>query len=74
MHTCTQALRPVVNIGNVHTCREFLWVYLSQTDHNCQETKSQWIENFLQKMAVLYLILYITIKGEGVRGLHEIHW
>ena len=58
---------------NVQMFREVLWVYLSQTD-NCWEAKPQQIEKMLQKMVVLHLILYISIKKEDVSGLHEIHW
>ena len=46
---------------------------MSQTDDNHWEGKSQPIEEMLQKMAVLPFILYIRIKGEDVRGFHEIH-
>ena len=52
-----------VDIRNVHTCREFLWVYLSQADDNCQEAISQQIEKMLWIMAVLQFILIITIEG-----------
>ena len=41
---------------------------MSQTDENCQEAKSQWTEKILQRMAVLHCILYITIKGRGVKS------
>ena len=56
---------------SVQTCREILWVYLSQTDDNCQEAKSQRIWKMLWRMAVLQHILYIRIK-RGDIGLHEI--
>ena len=57
----------------MQTCREFLLVYLSQTDTNCWEAKSQGIEKMLQEIVALPLTLYIRIK-EDVRGSHEIHW
>ena len=47
---------------------KFLWVYLSQTEDNCWEAKSQWIENMLKRTAILYLILNITIKAGGIKG------
>ena len=40
-----------VDIRNVQTCAEFFWVYLSQSDDNFQEAKSQWTENSLWRMA-----------------------
>lgn len=53
----------IVNIRNVQTCRELLWIYLSQSDDNCWETKSQLLEKMLQRVAVLRLILYIAVTG-----------
>ena len=38
-----------VNIRNVQTCREFLWVSLSQTEVNCKEAKPQIWENAPEK-------------------------
>ena len=58
-----------VNVRNIQNCREFLWVYLSQTD-NCQEAKSRWIEKTLQRMAILQPILHIRIRGGNWRGCY----
>ena len=41
---------------------------------SCWEAKSQQIEKMLQRMALLHFTLYIRIKGEDIRALHEIHW
>ena len=57
----------------VQTYTKFLWVYLSQTEYNCQEAKPQWTEKMLQRTAVLQLILYNRIKGEDKGRLHEIY-
>ena len=38
-----------------------------------QEAKPQWIKKMLGKMTDLQIILYIRIKGGGIRGLQEIH-
>lgn len=54
-----------VAIRNAQTSRECLWVFLNQTDDNCQETIS--LEKMLQRMAVLQLILCIRIKGEALK-------
>lgn len=59
----------IVNVRKIQTYRGFLGVYLSQTDNNCWEAKSQWIEEVLQKMAILHLILYIRIKGRDIKGV-----
>lgn len=68
---------PCIDVRNIQTCRAFLWAYLNQTDDNCQETKSQWIEKMLRRMAVLQFILYTQnqrrrrkkgyMKSTGVR-------
>lgn len=58
----------IVNVRKIQTYRGFLGVYLSQTN-NCWEVKSQWIEEVLQKMAILHLILYIRIKGRDIKGV-----
>ena len=47
-------------------------VYLSQTNDNCRETKSQWSEKILWRTATLLLNLYIRIKGGDKRMLYEI--
>lgn len=46
---------------NVQTCREILWVCLSQSDDHYREGKSQKIKKKLRRMAVLQLTLYIRI-------------
>ena len=46
-------------------CREFSWVYLNQTDSNCQETKSQWIQKMLWGMAALPLFSTLESKEEA---------
>ena len=48
----------------VQTCKNFL-VYLSQTDDNCQEAKSQQIEKMLRRMAVLPLLHWNSGEGNG---------
>ena len=49
-----------VNERNVQTCREFLWMYLSQTDNNWWEAESQQAEKMLWKngSSAPYLIHY----------------
>lgn len=37
------------------------------TDSDCQEANSQRVEKMLHRMAALQFILYITMKGGGVR-------
>ena len=49
-------------------------IYLSQTDDNCWEARSQQTEKVLRRMAVLPLTLYTRIKARDVRRLHEIPW
>ena len=44
-------------------------VYLSQTNDNCRETKSQWSEKILWRTATLLLNLYIRIKGGDKRDV-----
>lgn len=53
-----------VDVRKVLTCREFLWVYLCQTNDNFQEAESQEIEKMLQTTAILQLILFIRSKEE----------
>ena len=49
-------------VTNVQMCREFLWVYLSQSDDVCQGTRSQ----MLQRITVLQLFekMYLKLKRE----------
>ena len=56
-----------VDVSHGQACREFFWAYVSQTDNYCQKAKSQRIEKMLGRMAVLWLILYIRIKGGNVK-------
>ena len=67
-----------VDVRNVQTCREFLWVYLSQIDNNCWEAKSQWIEKMCCREWQCYSFFFFTMyrihynqrRKEG--GLQEI--
>ena len=62
LHYMTQTLYTIdVNIWNVQTCTDFFFVYLSQIDDNCLESKSQWIEKILQGIAVLS---FYTLESE----------
>lgn len=54
--------------------RKQVRVYLSQTDNNCWEAKSQRIEKMLREMAVLQLILYIRIKVIWENPLTTENW
>lgn len=49
---------------------ENFYVYLSQTDHNCGESKSPRVEKMLWTMAVLQLNLYIRIKAGDCKEGH----
>ena len=53
-----------INIRNIQTCREFLRVYLSQTEDCCWEEKPPWTEEMPQRTAVLHPASRVTIKEE----------
>ena len=48
-----------INVRNIQTCRDFLWVYMNQTDNNCWEAISADWENGLENGSFApYLIFY----------------
>lgn len=74
LHPSKVSLTPfqTVDISNAQTCREFPWVYLSQTDDRCHGARFQWREEAPQRRAVL-LILYIRMTGGGAGRAGEAH-
>lgn len=42
-----------VEVRNEQTCREVLWVCVSQTEDNCREAKSQGIKKMLWRMGYM---------------------
>lgn len=46
---------------------------LSQTDDNCREAKSQWNEEMVQRMTVLYILIKVEdISGYVVSQISEL--
>ena len=66
----------IVNVRNIQTCREFLWVCLRQTDDNRQKQNFNELRKCFREYDTmeLYHILSIKIKRIGISGLSEIHW